>query len=139
MLVQSAAKDVQGEGLTPGHPYPWEEDFDLLGDKVKEVTDHLNNDLRGCNIWLVSAKQRGGWGQRPTSQLGCGYMAGAGMGGQQLPAAPLLWPCGCGSTPHLHMHVHMRVADARPPAQACGLCLPQPGAPSRGVRAPSLT
>lgn len=55
MLVRSAAKNeaAQGEGLTPGHPYPWEEDFDLLGDKVKEVTDQLNTDLRGCNIWLV--------------------------------------------------------------------------------------
>lgn len=45
-------------GLTPGHPYPWEEDFDLLGDKVKEVTDQLLPDLRGCNIWLVSRRGR---------------------------------------------------------------------------------
>ncbi|KAG2432958.1 hypothetical protein HXX76_008686 [Chlamydomonas incerta] len=52
-VVVRAEKAPEGVARTPGHPYPWEEDFDLLGDKVKEVTDQLLPDLRGCNIWLV--------------------------------------------------------------------------------------
>ncbi|GLC41195.1 hypothetical protein PLESTB_001528100 [Pleodorina starrii] len=48
--VRAAAED---DGRTPDHPYPWEEDYDLLGDKVKAVTDELEKDLKGCNIWLV--------------------------------------------------------------------------------------
>ncbi|EFJ52530.1 hypothetical protein VOLCADRAFT_86714 [Volvox carteri f. nagariensis] len=50
VLVRAEQLD---DGRTPGHPYPWEEDFDLLSDKVKEVTDELTKDLRGCNIWLI--------------------------------------------------------------------------------------
>ncbi|GIL71812.1 hypothetical protein Vretimale_750 [Volvox reticuliferus] len=50
--VQVRANEFN-DGRTPGHPYPWEEDYDLLSDKVKEVTDELSKDLRGCNIWLV--------------------------------------------------------------------------------------
>ncbi|KAG2448770.1 hypothetical protein HYH02_006123 [Chlamydomonas schloesseri] len=53
VVVVRAEKATEDGGVTPGHPYPWEEDFDLLGDKVKEVTDQLLPDLRGCNIWLV--------------------------------------------------------------------------------------
>ncbi|KXZ46516.1 hypothetical protein GPECTOR_43g953 [Gonium pectorale] len=52
LVVVRAAADAN-DGRTPDHPYPWEEDFDLLGDKVKEVTDELAKDLKGCNIWLV--------------------------------------------------------------------------------------
>lgn len=47
------ASSAEDTGLTPGHPYPWEEDYDELSNKIKEVTDELSKDLRGCNIWLV--------------------------------------------------------------------------------------
>ncbi|KAG2501282.1 hypothetical protein HYH03_001084 [Edaphochlamys debaryana] len=51
VVMRSAAEEKAG--VTPGHPFPWEEDFDQLSDKVKEVTDVLQKDLKGCNIWLV--------------------------------------------------------------------------------------
>eukprot|EP00198_Chlamydomonas_reinhardtii_P001067 XP_001690402.1 shikimate kinase [Chlamydomonas reinhardtii] len=58
-VVVVRAEQADLTGLTPGHPYPWEEDFDLLGDKVKEVTDQLLPDLRGCNIWLFQVGMMG--------------------------------------------------------------------------------
>lgn len=53
------ASSAEDTGLTPGHPYPWEEDYDELSNKIKEVTDELSKDLRGCNIWLVRKGGRG--------------------------------------------------------------------------------
>jgi hypothetical protein len=35
------------------HPFPEEEDFDLLSKKVAELTQYLNQELRGCSIYLV--------------------------------------------------------------------------------------
>jgi DNA replication protein DnaC len=35
------------------HPFPEEADFDLLSKKVAELTQYLNQELRGCSIYLV--------------------------------------------------------------------------------------
>ncbi len=66
-VLVARASSAEDTGLTPGHPYPWEEDFDELSNKIKEVTDELSKDLRGCNIWLVRKRGRQAcgelWGQ----------------------------------------------------------------------------
>jgi len=35
------------------HPFPEEADFDLLSNKIAEVTKNLNEELCGCSIYLV--------------------------------------------------------------------------------------
>lgn len=35
------------------HPFPEEEDFDLLSTKIADLVKELNEELRGCSIYLV--------------------------------------------------------------------------------------
>lgn len=38
---------------TPSHPFPEEEDFDLLSNRVAEIVNDIQPELRGCSIYLV--------------------------------------------------------------------------------------
>uniref|UniRef100_A0A7S0WF86 shikimate kinase n=1 Tax=Chlamydomonas leiostraca TaxID=1034604 RepID=A0A7S0WF86_9CHLO len=37
----------------PAHPFPEEEDFDLLSNKIADMVPELNNELKGCSIYLI--------------------------------------------------------------------------------------
>lgn len=50
VLVRCRSQQTDGAST---HPFPEEEDFDLLSNRVADLTKELNEELRGCSIYLV--------------------------------------------------------------------------------------